>query len=71
MDKLPFAIYTCFVLYNFCELNSEAISEESVASTMNYDREFQSASMANNFITDCNESEGKNIRRILTKYFVQ
>lgn len=26
IDDLPFVIYACFVLYNFCESNKESIS---------------------------------------------
>ena len=30
LDELPFVIYACFVLHNFCELNNESINEETV-----------------------------------------
>ena len=69
MDELPGVIYACFVLHNYCELKNEKIGEEKVASAINYDREFQPAVVTNNFTTDCNEGEGKKIRRILTRYF--
>ena len=57
------------MLHNYCELKNEKIGEEKVASAINYEREFQPAVVAHNFTTDCNESEGKKIRRILTRYF--
>ena len=66
MDELPGVIYACFVLHNYCELKNEKIGEEKVASAINYD---QRAVVTNNFTTDCNEGEGKKIRRILTRYF--
>lgn len=69
MDELPFVIYACFVLHNYCELKNEKIGEEKITSAIDYDRDFQPAVTANNFTTDCNESEGKKIRRILTRYF--
>ena len=69
MDELPCVIYACFVLHNYCEINNEKIGEEKVSSAIDYDREFQPAVVTNNFTTDCNESEGKKTRRILTKYF--
>jgi hypothetical protein len=69
MDELPGVIYACFVLHNYCELKNEKIGEEKVASAINYDREFQPAVVTNNFTTHCNESEGKKIRRILSRYF--
>jgi hypothetical protein len=30
MDDLPYVIYACFVLHNYCELNKETISEDTV-----------------------------------------
>ena len=41
LDELPFVIYACFVLHNFCELNNESINEETVEMTINYDHDFQ------------------------------
>ena len=37
IDDLPFVIYSCFVLHNFCKMNSESISEDSVRSNMIYE----------------------------------
>lgn len=28
LDDIPFVIFACFVLHNFCELNNESICEE-------------------------------------------
>ena len=53
MDELPSVIYACFVLHNYCE-QDEKMGEEKVASTINYDREFQPAIVTNNFNTDSN-----------------
>ncbi len=69
LDELPYVIYACFVLHNFCELNNERIGEDKVATAVDYDRSFQPVVSTNNFRTDCNEAEGKRIRRTLTKYF--
>ena len=70
MDDLPYVIYACFVLHNFCEMHNESISEERVSSSISYDQEFQPStqSIMNN---SCNETEGRNIRKILTAYFDQ
>lgn len=62
---LPNVIYACFVLHNYCELN-ESVNEETVRSALSYDQEFQPDTSANCYMTDCNETEGKRIRRILT-----
>ena len=67
--ELPHIIYACFVLHNFCELNNERISEDKVSSAIDYDREFQPSTTAHNYQTECNETEGKRIRKILTQYF--
>lgn len=69
LGELPFVVYACFVLHNFCEMSGERIGEEKVTASMDYDKHFQPAISTNNFRTDCNEAEGKKIRRILTRYF--
>lgn len=67
---LPYVIYACFVLHNFCEVNKEPINEEAVRMSINYDREFQPPThQANGHASGSNEAEGKRIRRILTQYF--
>lgn len=71
MDDLPHVIYACFVLNNYCEANSETISEQKVSAAFAYDREFQPPIRPppNNVKTNCNETEGKRVRNVLTKYF--
>lgn len=69
LSDLPNVIYACFVLHNYCELNNESVNVETVRSAINYDQEFQPQTVTNQYITDCNETEGKRIRRILTNYF--
>ena len=34
IDELPYVIYACFVLHNFCEFNNEIVSEERVRSAI-------------------------------------
>ena len=70
MDELLFVVYACFVLHNCCEINGEQIGEDKVAASMEYERNFQPVTASNNFRTECNEAEGKKIRRILTRFFV-
>lgn len=64
---LPNVIYACFVLHNFCETNNDAISEEMTQSAIAYDQQFQPN--ARSGVAPSNETEGKKVRRILTKYF--
>ena len=68
IKDLPHVIYACFVLHNFCEFNNETISEERVRTAINYDRDFQPPAQSAGCRGD-NETEGKKVRRILTKYF--
>ena len=68
IKDLPHVIYTCFVLHNFCEFNNETISEERVRTAINYDRDFQPPTQSAGCGGD-KETEGKKVRRILTKYF--
>ena len=62
--ELPHIIYACFILHNFCELNNERISEDKVSSAIDYDREFQPSTTAHNYRTECNETDGKRIKKI-------
>lgn len=69
IDDLPYVIYACFVLHNFCELNHKSVSEDNVRRALDYDRQFQPPTPPSRFTTDCNEREGKRSRHVLTKYF--
>lgn len=69
IHDLPKVIYACFILHNYCELNNESVNEETVWSAIFYDQEIQPDTSANRYMTGCNETEGKRIRRILTNYF--
>lgn len=62
-------IYVRFVLHNFCELNNEVRGEEHLKASVSYNRDFQPDTDRNRYLTDCNESEGKRVRKVLTVYF--
>ena len=62
---LPNVIYACFVLHNFCETNDDTISEEMTQSAIAYDQQFQPHARSG----PSNETEGKKVRQILTKFF--
>ena len=67
LDDLPYVIYTCFVLHNFCELRKESVNEETVKIAINYDRDFQPPLTSDRCVSS-NETEGKRVRRALTYY---
>ena len=69
MDDLPYVIYSCFVLHNFCELNKECVNGDQVRDAVTYDRDFQPATARIQGVNDCNELEGKRVRKVLTVYF--
>ena len=68
LSDLPPVIYACFVLHNFCEANNDTINEETVCSAITYDQQFQPPRTTTSR-TMANETEGKRVRRVLTKYF--
>ena len=63
-DELPYVIYACFVLHNFCEVKKEKIGENKVVASIAFDKHFQPPLNTNNSITDSNEAEGKRVRRV-------
>ena len=69
IDELPFVIYACFVLHNFCESNKESINEERVREAIDYNRDFQPPTATNRYRSDCNVAQGQRVRSVLTKYF--
>ena len=69
LQELPSVIYACFVLHNFCELHKDPISNDKVSAAVNYDKEFQPPNEIHRPRSDPNETEGKEIRRVLVKFF--
>ena len=67
LEDLPSVIYACFVLHNFCEIHNESICDEQVRVAMEYElgRQTQDSRVT----VHSNETEGKRVRRVLTKYF--
>ncbi len=67
---LPYVIYACFVLHNFCELQNEKVADESVNNAIQQDLEFQPPLLGNRYTLGNNdESTGKKIRKIYTDHF--
>ena len=69
MEDLPYVIYACFILHNFCEMNHESMCEEVISSAIDYDRDFQPQQQTATRGQGANDAEGKKVRRILTDYF--
>ena len=69
IHDLPYVIYACFILHNFCELNHETIGEDQVRQAMHYDAMFQPPIASTRSTNHCNEVEGKRVRKLLTSYF--
>lgn len=67
--ELPYVIYTCFILHNFCELHGEHIGDELVHAAVTYEREFQPLADNNQFYVNNNETGGKQIRKIFSMFF--
>ncbi|KAM3877026.1 uncharacterized protein ACN63O_012576 [Diretmus argenteus] len=68
LDDLPYVIYSCFVLHNFCDASKEAVDDPHVLGTIQGERGSQPPTQCNRFLTDCNDGEGKRVRRVLTQY---
>lgn len=67
LDDLPFVIYACFVLHNFCEVHNESVCDDQVHVAMEYEQRSQPQDPLSS--VHSNESEGKRARKVLTKYF--
>ena len=67
LQELPNVIYACFALHNFCEQKNETVSDDKVAAAIANDKDAQPG-MPQSYSGDCNEREGKRVRRVLSKY---
>lgn len=68
LNDLPHVIYSCFVLHNFCEVSKESVDEVSVMGTMQSEKDSQPLTQSNSYLAECNEGEGKRVRRVVMKY---
>ena len=66
LQDLTHVIYACFVLHNFCADSKETVAERTVMGTIQSDNEWKPPTQCN--YTECNEGEGKRVRRVLTQY---
>lgn len=66
MNDLPFVIYACFVLHNYCETLNEPINEHCIDAALQYERDFQPS---NRIVERADkEAEGKRVRCVLTRF---
>ena len=57
INNLPYVIYACFVLHNFCEINGESVSDSTVQRAITYDREFQPERTSSRYATSTGSNE--------------
>lgn len=65
LNDLPFVIYACFVLHNFCEASKDTVDENRIAEALQYDRNNQPDTVARG---DSLTAEGKRVRRVLAQF---
>ncbi|XP_029975867.1 protein ALP1-like [Salarias fasciatus] len=66
LNDLPFVIYACFVLHNYCEASGDAIDDGAVADSVQHDRDNQPE--AEEAAPDGHTAEGERVRRVLAKF---
>lgn len=67
LNGLPFVIYACFVLHNYCEANKDTVDDSRVTAKIQDDNDIQPATQPT-VRGDCLTAEGKRVRRVLTEY---
>nr|XP_055041086.1 putative nuclease HARBI1 [Misgurnus anguillicaudatus] len=68
LRDLPFVIYACFVLHNYCETLQEPVDELCVNAARQYERDFQPPARVHE---GADATEGERVRRVLTRFFTQ
>lgn len=67
LNDLPFVIYACFVLHNYCEALQEMVDDNSVAEAMQHERDNQ-PDIEDTIRGESLNPEGTRIRRVLTQF---
>ena len=67
INDLPFVIYACFVLHNYCEATKETMDENRVNEAIQHDKDNQPDTQTY-FRADYLTAEGKRVRRVLTEF---
>ncbi|KAK0141740.1 hypothetical protein N1851_020591 [Merluccius polli] len=68
LHDLPFVIYACFVLHNYCEASKDTIDDNYVTEAIRYNRDNQPDPAPAVVGGDSLTAEGKRVRRVLTQY---
>lgn len=68
LHDLPFVIYACFVLHNYCEASKDTIDDNYVTEAIRHNRDNQPDSESVAVRGDSLTAEGKRVRRVLTEY---
>ena len=69
-EDLPYVIYACFVLHNYCEEEKQVVAEEEISKAMECEKQFQPPILGNRYTLGNNdEQSGKIIRDIFVKFF--
>ena len=66
LQESPAVIYSCFTLYNFCEIRQEAVNQNDGLVARNYDSQSETDTR---YKINNNEAGGKRIRNNFVKYF--
>ncbi|XP_057699859.1 putative nuclease HARBI1 [Corythoichthys intestinalis] len=68
LNDLPWVIYSCFVLHNFCEARNETMDEYCVSGTKQGEDDSQPPVQDNEHFMESHEGEGDRVRRVVMKY---
>ena len=64
-STLPYVIYACFVLHNYCEMQDEKVGNDDFSKAQRYDQEFQPQTSGNGYSLGNNDqASGKRIQNI-------
>lgn len=66
LNDLPFIVYACFVLHNYCEAAMDTVDDTRVTEAIQYDRDNQPDNPPT--VREGMSAEGKRVRRVLTQF---
>ena len=67
LAEVPCVVYACFILRGCCECIGENVSDDKVASAVAHGKDVQPITTPS-YRLESNETEGKRVRRVLTKH---
>lgn len=66
LNDLPFVVYACFVLHNYCEAAMDTVDDARVNKAIQYDKDNQPDHPPS--VREGMSAEGKRVRRVLTQF---